>query len=71
MVIVPFGATPAAQAADIPAGKFTGAPMPVAPVVAWVIMCITVLIHGVGLDEAVPAVISAVNVLLPVWVEPF
>jgi uncharacterized membrane protein YoaK (UPF0700 family) len=56
----------AAHAADIPAGKFTGAPIPVAPVVAWVILVIKVFMHGFGLDEAEPAVLSAFKVLLPV-----
>ena len=50
-----------AHTAVTPAGKFVGAPMPVAPVVAMVITGeIAVLIHNVGDDEGAPAVLSAV-----------
>ena len=53
-----------------PAGNFDGAPMPVAPVVAWVITGITVLIQTVGEDEAAPAVLLAVTVIVPVAAIP-
>ena len=40
--------------------------MPVARVVAWVILVIKVLIHKVGVDEATPTVMLAVTVIVPV-----
>jgi hypothetical protein len=40
--------------------------MPVAPVVACVIGVSAVLIHRVGVEEATPAVISGVTVIVPV-----
>ena len=55
-----------AHAAVTPAGKFVGLPMPVAPVVAMVIGVIAVLIHTVGEDEGVPAVLLAVTIMVPV-----
>ena len=45
-----------AQLAVTPAGRSTGVPIPVAPVVVWVILVINVLTHNVGVDEAVPAI---------------
>jgi len=57
--------TSASHAAVTPAGKFTGAPMPVARVVAWVIFVNAVLIHKVGVEDATPAVMSAVTVIVP------
>ena len=44
----------AAHAAVTPAGNPVAAPMPVAPVVVWVIGVSAVLIHNVGVDDAVP-----------------
>ena len=58
--------TLAAQAAVTPPGKPVGAPMPVAPVVACVILVNGVLIHSVGVDDAAPAVLAAVTVIVPV-----
>ena len=55
-----------AQAALTPAGKPVAAPMPVAPVVVWVIAVKAVLIHSVGAEDATPTVISAVTVIVPV-----
>ena len=56
-----------AHTAVTPAGKFVGAPIPVAPVVAMVITGeIAVLMHSVGLDEGVPAVLFGVTVIVPV-----
>ena len=55
-----------AQAAVTPAGKPVAAPMPVAPVVACVMLVIGVLIQGVGDEEAAPAVISGVTLNVPV-----
>jgi hypothetical protein len=60
----------AAQLADTPAGK-PFAPVtpafdiPVAPVVAWVMFVNAVLIHKVGADDAAPAVLFAVTVIVP------
>jgi hypothetical protein len=42
-----------ANAAVTPAGNPVAVPIPVAPVVAWVISVNTVLIHNVGVDDAV------------------
>ena len=58
--------TLAAQAAVTPAGKPTAAPIPVAPVVAWVILVRTVLIHNVGVEDGAPAVFAGVTVIVPV-----
>ena len=49
-----------------PAGKPAAAPMPVAPVVACVILVNAVLIHKVGVEEAAPTVLAAVTVIVPV-----
>ena len=40
--------------------------IPVAPVTAWVILVSAVLIHKVGVEDAAPAVLAAVTVILPV-----
>ena len=55
-----------AHAAVTPAGKPAATPMPVASVVAWVILVINVLIHKVGVEEAAAAVMFAVTVIVPV-----
>ena len=60
-----------AHVADTPAGKpfAPGAPLlviPVAPVVVRVILVSNVLIHKVGVDEAVPGVLAGVTVIVPV-----
>ena len=61
----------AAQVALTPAGN-PFAPdtplfvIPVAPVVVCVILVSAVLIHSVGVDEAAPAVLFAVTVIVPV-----
>jgi hypothetical protein len=55
-----------AHAAVTPAGKFVGVPIPVAPVVVCVIGVRAALIHNVGVDDAEPAVISAVTFIVPV-----
>ena len=54
------------QAAVTPAGSPVGVPMPVAPVVVRVMGTSAVLIHRVGVEEAVPAVLAAVTVMVPV-----
>jgi len=50
------------QPAVTPEGNPVAVPMPVAPVVAWVIFVIAVLTQGVGDDEAAPAVFVGVTV---------
>ena len=61
----------AAQAALTPVGKPIAAPMPVAPVVAWVMFVRTVLMHNVGVVEAAPDVFAGVTVIVPVaFTEP-
>ena len=55
-----------AQAAVTPAGRPVAVPIPVAPVVVCVIAVKAVLMHSVGVEEAVPAVLSGVTVIVPV-----
>ena len=60
-----------AKLADTPAGKPLAPDtpsllMPVAPVVVCVMLVSTVLMHNVGVDEAAPAVLFAVTVIVPV-----
>ena len=54
------------QDALTPDGKPVAEPIPVAPVVEWVIFVNAVLIHNVGVLDATPAVLSAVTVIVPV-----
>ena len=54
------------QEAVTPAGKFVGVPIPVAPVVVWVISVKAVFIHKVGVLDAAPTVLFAVTVIVPV-----
>ena len=56
----------AAQLAVTPAGKLTGTPIPVAPVVACVMLVSAVLIQSVGVEDAAPAVFAGVTVIVPV-----
>ena len=55
-----------AKAAVTPVGNPVAVPIPVAPVVAWVIAVNAVLIHNVGDDEAAPAVLFGVTIIVPV-----
>ena len=55
-----------AQAALTPSGNPVAVPIPVAPVVACVIVVIAVLIHKVGVLDAAPAVLAGVTVIVPV-----
>ena len=50
------------QAALTPEGKPVAVPMPVAPVVVWVILVKAVFIYKVGEADAAPAVLIAVTV---------
>ena len=54
------------QAAVTPAGRPIAAPMPVAPVVVWVMLVKTILIQSVGEDEAADTILSAVTIIVPV-----
>ena len=54
------------QLALTPAGKPVDAPIPVAPVVLWVISISAVLIHKVGVVDAALAILAAVTVIVPV-----
>ena len=56
-----------AKAAVTPAGNPVAVPIPVAPVVAWVMFVNAVLIHKVGEEEAAPAVLIK-TVIVPVAV---
>ena len=55
-----------AHAAVTPAGNPVAVPIPVAPVVVWVMAVKAVLIHNVGLELAAPAVLFAVTTMVPV-----
>ena len=55
-----------AQAAVTPAGRPVAVPIPVATVVACVMAVKAVLMHRVGVAEAVPAVLSGATVMVPV-----
>ena len=55
-----------AHAAVTPAGKPVAVPIPVAPVVACVMLVNAVLIHTIGLLDAVPAVLAGLTVIVPV-----
>ncbi len=54
------------QDAVTPDGKPVADPIPVAPVVLCVRLVITVLIHGVGEEDAALTVLSGVTVIVPV-----
>ena len=56
----------AAHAAVTPDGRPVAVPIPVAPVVICVIGVSAVLIHNVGVEEAVPTVLAGVTVIVPV-----
>ena len=55
-----------AQAAVTPAGSPVGVPMPVAPLVVCVMAVSGVLMHNVGVEEAVPAALLSTTVMVPV-----
>ena len=59
-----------AKAAVTPDGKPVAVPIPVAPVVAWVMFVNAVLIHKVGDEEAAPAVLFGVTTIVPVALTP-
>jgi hypothetical protein len=53
------------QVAVTPAGRPVGVPIPVAPVVVCVILGKAVLIHKVGVLEAIAAVLERVTIIVP------
>ena len=55
-----------AHAAVTPAGNPVAVPIPVAPVVVWVIAVKAVFILTLGLELAAPTVLSAVTFIVPV-----
>jgi len=55
-----------AHAAVTPAGNPVAVPIPVAPVVVWVIAVNGVLMHNVGVEEAAVTVLFALTVIVPV-----
>ena len=57
-----------AHVAKTPAGSPIAVPIPVAPVVVWVIFVNAVLMQSVGVDEAAPTVLSGFTVMVPVAV---
>ena len=57
-----------AKAAVTPDGKPVAVPIPVAPVVLCVIAVNAVLMHKVGVEDATPAVLFGVTIILPVAV---
>ena len=58
--------TLADHAADTPEGSPVAVPIPVAPVVVWVIFVKAVLMQSVGVDEATPTVFAGVTTMVPV-----
>ena len=56
----------AAKPAFTPAGNPVGVPIPVAPVVVWVMLVIRVFTHKVGVDEGLLTVLFGVTVMVPV-----
>ena len=57
-----------AKAAVTHDGNPVAVPIPVAPVVACVIAVNAVLIHKVGVEDAAPAVLFGVTIILPIAV---
>jgi hypothetical protein len=60
-----------AQEAVTPAGSPVAVPIPVAPVVVCVMLVIAVFKQSVGVEDAAPAELTAVTVIVPVaFTEP-
>ena len=57
-----------AKAAVTPDGNPVAVPIPVAPVVLCVIAVNAVLMHKVGVEDATPAVLFGVTIMVPVAV---
>ena len=56
----------AVQLAVTPSGSPVLIPIPVAPVVVWVISVIRLLMHRVGVEEAAVTVLFGVTIMVPV-----
>ena len=56
----------AAQVAVTPDGKPIGVPLPVAPVVVWVIAVKAVFTHKIGVLDAAVTVLTGITVIVPV-----
>ncbi len=54
------------QVAVIPAGSPVGKPIPVAPVVEWVMLVNGVLMQSVGVEEATETVFKESTVMVPI-----
>jgi hypothetical protein len=54
-----------AQEAVTPAGSPVAVPIPVAPVVVCVMFVSAVLMQRVGMEDAAPAVLSGVTIMVP------
>ena len=54
------------QLAVTPVGRPVATPIPVAPLVVWVMSVIAALIQTVGVDDAIPAVLEVTTVIIPV-----
>ena len=54
-----------AQEAVTPAGRPVAVPIPVAPVVVCVMLVSAVLMQRAGVEDAAPAVLSGVTVMVP------
>ena len=61
--------TSAAHSALTPSGRPTAVPIPVAPLVLWVILVNAVLTHKVGVELAILTVLAGVTVIVPVAFE--
>ena len=59
-----------AKIAVTPDGRFVGVPIPVAPVVLWVIGVRAVLIHKVGVEDGPETVLLGFTVMVPVAFPP-
>ncbi len=59
-----------AQDAVTPAGRPVAVPIPVAPVVVWVIAVKAVLMHSVGVEEAEPTVFSFTMIVPVAFILP-
>ena len=55
-----------AHIAETPDGRPDAVPMPVAPVVIWVILVKAVLMHRVGVEDGAPTVFNGVTIIVPV-----
>ena len=59
-----------AQVAITPVGRPVDTPIPVAPVTTWVILVKALFTHRVGVEDAAPAVLAAVTVIVPLAFPP-